>query len=70
MIGFSYVKLNPTFDENELWDENNLKFMPLVRNADGSVDYPRISWIKTNVKAWLEDRTAPVNVKEPIYLRF
>jgi hypothetical protein len=50
MIGFSYAEINPDFDENELWDDNNLKFLPL-KDVDGIVNYPILRWIKTDVKA-------------------
>jgi len=34
------------------------------------VIYPKITLVKVNVKAQIEDDNAPVYIKEPIYLQF
>ena len=71
MIGFSYANLNPDFDPNEPWAEDNLKFLPLTEaDRDNEAKLPVLKWIKTRVKAQMESGAITVNLKEPIYLRF
>ena len=51
-MGFSYMPLNPDFDDNELWAEGNMKCLePIFEASTNDYKYPKVTWAKMIVYA-------------------